>query len=275
MGISVDCRWLDESFSCRKGKVQISVVAYEHPAGIPARFCAGLLPAAALSKQLMNHGAEPIVRLVDPSPIANYCNGWNIIEPQFQSVLGGFLDEHKISYFFDQAEQVTDNTLEILNEVGRELETSDDPEIIGMVERIKESGRKHGGESGANNAIVYMAAHPFSWLDMYHPMVWGRKYKNTGCFVNLMSKPESRFALIRQYLKDQRPDLSSGIGPIDRYMTICNTPCYIPLAGEPLFDDLVSHGYEWCHERYLKMKGVSTNHRRACKDFESLMSYSD
>lgn len=275
MSISINCPWLEESLPCWEGcKVQISIVAYAHPAGIPARFCAGLIPAIDLTRRFAEHGVKSTVRLIDPSPIANYCNGWENSEPRFRGVLGDYLAKHGVSYFFDIAEPVTDETLAILNSVGQELETPSDPTIADMVQRIKESGRKHGGSIGEDNAIVYMAAHPFSWLDLHHPLVWNRRYDSDSvCYINLMSKPESRFTAVRRFLTSRRPDLSSGINPVDRYMTICNTPCYIPLEGEPTFGDLTDHGPEWCLNRYLEIKKVSNNHRRAYKDFESLMSF--
>lgn len=275
MSVSIDCQWLEENLILERDKdVQISIVVLDHCAGMPARFCAGLIPAIALSGQLALYGMKSTVRLIDPSPIANYCNGWKIAKPQFRDVTSVFLTERGVSFFFDKAEEVTDAALEVLDDVGRELESSSDPVITDMVQRIKESGKKHGGESGASNAILYMAAHPFSWLDMYHPLVWNRSYSpDSHYFINLMSKPESRFTVVRKYLRDIRPDLSSGINSADRYMTICNTPCYIPLEGEPTFVDLANQGYEWCHRRYLELKSVSSNHRRALKDFVSLMSF--
>ncbi len=273
--LSIKCQWLEESLFCEDSKdVQVSIVAYEHPAGMPARFCAGLIPVVALSKELALNSVKSTVRLIDPSPIANYCNGWKIGQPRFRDVISKFLADHEINFFFDEAEQMTDGALEVLRAVGSELESSDDPAIIDMVQRIKESGRKHGGESGENNAILYMAAHPFSWLDMYHPLIWRRKYSPGTCnFVNLMSKPESRFTMIRRYLRDKRPDLYSGIDSANHYTTICNNPCYIPLEGEPTFEDLTRRGYEWCHGHYRELRGESGNHRRALKDFELLMSF--
>lgn len=275
MSISVSCLWLKGNLTCEEGKtVQTSVVAYEHPAGIPARFCAGLIPAIALSRQLAVHGVKSTVRLIDPSPIANYCNGWEISEPQHRGILSEFLTDHGVNFFFDEAEQMTESAIGVLKAVGHELESATDPVIADMVIRIRESGRKHGGELGADNAVLYMAAHPFSWLDMYHPLVWSRQYSpDTCCFVNLMSKPEARFTMIRKHLRNRRPDLTSGINPADCYTTICNTPCYIPLEDEPTFVDLIGKGYRWCHDRYWEIKGKSGNHRRALKDFEALMSF--
>lgn len=274
MSIPIENQWISEGLSLENNNdVHISTVAYEHPAGIPARFCAGLIPSIALSKQLAENNIKPTVRLIDPSSIANYCNGWKDSQSGFKDVLSHFLNGYKVDHYFDQAEQITDDAVDILSNVGSELESSDDPEIIDMVQRIRESGRKHGGELGAKNAILYMAAHPFSWLDMYHPSLWSTKHPADTTFLNLMSKPESRFTLVRKYLQGKRPDLSSGINSIDRYMTVCNTPCYIPLDGEPTFVDLMNKGYEWCHKRYQEIKGESGNHNRALKDFRALKTF--
>lgn len=267
--------WIKDNIILSSGKkVQISLVTYEHRDGMPARFCAGLVPAVALSKQLASMGVESVVRLIDPTPIADYCNGWQAKEPVFRDVISGFMRSHDIDYFFDQSESMTEKTIKVLHNISQELESSTDVAILDMVQRIKDSGRKHGGETGAQNSLLYMAAHPFSWTDMYHPLVWKRQYSSDEFqFVNLMSKPESRFTFIRKFLIEQRPDLSSGVNVVDHYMTVCNTPCYILLEDEPTLRDLTALGYNVCHERYKTIKNKSSNHKRALKDFESLLSF--
>ena len=253
--------------------VQISIVTYEHKAGMPARFCAGLLPAIELVRHLESHSVQSVIRLVDPTPIANYCNGWEIKQSQFRDVITQFLQNADVNFFFDEAEQISNDALEILHQLEVELETSTDENMVDVVQRIQESGRRHGGDSGAKNALLYMAAHPFSWLDMYHQAVWKKRYSQGGQFVNLMSKSEERFSVVRKFLQNRRPDLSTNINLIDRYVTVCNTPCYIPLDGEPMFEDLSDHGYNWCYEQYRALKKKSGNHERAHRDFRLLMSF--
>lgn len=267
---------IKETFSLRPDSmVQISIVAYEHQMGMSARFCTGLLPAIELVRQLKLNNVKSIIRLVDPTPIANYCNGWEIKQSQFRDVITQFLQNADVNFFFDEAEQVNSDALKILRELGTELETSTEEKVVNVVQRIRESGRRHGGDSGANNALLYMAAHPFSWLDMYHQAVWKKRYSQDGQFVNLMSKSEERFSVVRKFLQNQRPDLSTNINPTDQYMTVCNTPCYIPLDGEPTFLDLTNYGYDWCYKQYCALKKMSSNHERICKDFRLLMSFLD
>jgi hypothetical protein len=179
----------------------------------------------------------------------------------------------EINYYFDRVQDVTAKSLEILGNVGIELETSSVEAIVNMVRKIRESGRRHGGEAGEKNSVLYMAAHPFSWLNLYHPSLWRTTLAEDISFINLMSKPERRFTLVRDYLKEKREDLSSGICPIDCYMTICNTPCYIPLEGEPTYDDLITHGYQWCLERYESIKKLGDNYPRVLKDFRELNKF--
>ncbi len=272
--IIINSPLIKESLSLRRDSmVQISIVAYEHRAGLPARFCAGLIPAIDLTRLLASSAIKSVIRLVDPTPIANYCNKWVIERPQFRDVVAQFLQNSKVDFFFDEAEQVGDEALHILNELGSDLEASVDEEIVNIVQRIKESGRKHGGDFGASNAILYMAAHPFSWLDMYHPLVWRRKYPQDYQFVNLLSKSEERFSVVRKFLQSRRPDLSSNLNLVGRYMAVCSTPCYIPLDGEPTFAELTSFGYDWCYKRYLEIKKRSSNHERVCRDFRMLMAF--
>lgn len=271
----INSQWIEGAFFPDMGKkIQISVVAYEHSLGIPARFCMGLIPAIDLFKQLKSMGLKSSLRLIDPTPIANYCNGWLVKETQFKNVISKFLNKHNVDFFFDEAEQISNDGLEVLNRVGKELLMATDNIIVDMVQRVRESGRKHGGDLGANNAVLYMAAHPFSWLDMYHPLVWKKQYQNDNYqYVNLMSKPESRFTVIRKFLHERSPDMATSIDSIDLYMTVCNTPCYIPLEDEPTFIDLTLKGNDWCLKRYKEIKGKSGNHRRALKDFELLMIF--
>ena len=275
MNTTINSSWIKEGLVFRpRNVIQISIVAYEYPVGMPARFCAGLIPAIKLSRQLRLKGFESIVRIIDPTPIAYYCNGWQTKQSQFRDVITEFLDDSNINFFFDGAEQVCSGALELLSALGAELESSTDEKVIDIVQRIKESGRRHGGELGANNATLYMAAHPFSWLDMYHPLIWKKSYSAEGFqFVNLMSKSEKRFTVIREFLRKRRPELCTTNNPTDRYMTICDTPCYVPLEGEPMFVDLRNHGYDWCHNNYYELRKKSSNHRRAYKDFEALMSF--
>lgn len=267
--------WIIGKLSLRPGGVvQISIVAYEHSAGMPARFCAGLIPAIELSRQLRRAAFESIVRVLDPTPIANYCNGWQTKQSQFRNTLAKFFYSSSVAFFFDEAEQIRNGTLEVLRALGVELESSTDEKVVDIVQRIKESGRKHGGESGASNATLYMAAHPFSWLDMYHPLVWKKSYPSEGFqFINLMSKSEERFSVVRKFLQRRRPDLCTTNNPIDRYMTICNTPYYISLEEEPTLAELTDYGYDWCYKRYRELKVKSSNHNLALKDFEALMSF--
>ncbi|MDP3785383.1 MAG: hypothetical protein Q8R12_05005 [bacterium] len=255
-------------------KVLISIVAYEYPKGIPARFCAGLIPAIDLSKQLESYGVQSKIRVIDPTSIANYCNGWEAKQSQVRDVAAGFLNDHGVNFFFDEALQVSDGALEILSKLGGELEFAADEKIAEIVQRVKDSGERHGGENGSRNAFLYMAAHPFSWLDMYHPLIWPRAHASEDThFVNLMSKSESRFTEVRKFLQKRRPELCTGIDPIERYMTICNTPCYIRLEDEPAFAELTTRGYNWCRTRYHELRERSSNHRRANRDFESLVSF--
>ncbi len=273
--VSIKCSFIDETLQLQSNKkVQISIVIYEHASGMPARFCAGLIPAIALSRQLEINAITSVIRLIDPTPIANYCNGWKGGKSQFRDVVTKFLNEHNVDFFFDEAEQINSDTLKILGLLGNELETATDKEVVDMIQRIKESGRRHGGEQGVVNSVLYMAAHPFSWLDMYHHLVWKKEYSSENIqFINLMSKPESRFTVVRKFLQERRPDLCTKINSLDQYMTICNTPCYIPLEGEPTFIDLTSNGYDWCYNQYYEMKDISSNHNRTYKDFRSLMFF--
>lgn len=267
--------WVIGNLSLRPGNViHISIVVYEHLVGLPARFCAGLVPAVDVSRQLKQNGFKSVVRVIDPTPIADYCNGWQLRQTQFRDVVTDFFNRNSIAFFFDEAERVDNGATEILMELGGELESAEDEKVADMVRRIKASGRRHGGNSGMENASLYMAAHPFSWLDMHHPLIWKKSYPSAGHqFVNLMSTSEERFAVVRRFLQARRPDLCTDNHPIDRFMAVCNTPCYIPLGGEPMMADLSKHGHNWCCERYRELAIMSSSYARASKDFEVLSAF--
>ncbi|MCX6765106.1 MAG: hypothetical protein NT148_01025 [Candidatus Nealsonbacteria bacterium] len=267
--------WIVGNLSLRPGNaVQISIVAYEHSAGVPARFCAGLIPAIDVSKQLKQNAFESVVRVIDPTPIANYCNGWQPKQSQLKDLIAKFFNDNGVEFFFDEAEPIGNGALEVLGALAAELEYAKDEKVADMVERIRESGKRHGGDLGSDNSTLYMAAHPFSWLDMHHPLIWKKFYPPDGYhFVNLMSTSEERFTVVRKFLQRRRPDLCTNNNPTDRFMTICNTPCYIPLDGEPTLADLINHGHDWCHSRYCEFKAIGNHHARACKDFEALMAF--
>ena len=120
--------------------VQISTVSYEHQMGIPARFCAGLLPAIELTRVLTSHGVKSIIRLVDPTTIAYYCNGWAVKASAVHDINSRFLQNCGIEFFLDEAEPVSVDSLKVLRELGNELENSNDAEIVDIVGGIKESG---------------------------------------------------------------------------------------------------------------------------------------
>ena len=261
---------IEGDFLYREENVTISVVAYQHPQGIPARFCAGLIAAIQLYKAIPQGKAE--LRIIDPSPIATYCNNWEEGR-EAHSILHQFCRAHGIEPFFDRAEDMTPESLSILRQIGEVLLSAQDPNVKEMVARIQSSGRQHGGAEGERNALLYMAAHPFSWLDMYHSSLWRRRHASQGTrYVNLMSRAEMRFTRIREYLRTHEL-FASGITPEDRYMTVCNTPCYIPFPNEPMHEDLTRNGVEACLERYRAMSRLSENHRRARKDMEALVPF--
>lgn len=267
---TIDLSLSKQPFTYLGGTVVISVVAYQHPAGIPARLCAGLLAAIELYHRLPIGVAQ--LRIVDPSPIAAYCNGWSLCN-ETTSILQTFCEQASIHPVFDPAQPPCKESLDILQRVGERLMRTENPAVREMIQRIRESGRIHGGANGEQNALIYMAAHPFSWLDQYHPLIWQRRYPRDGCqYVNMLSQAESRFSLIRDELR-QQPDYPSGLESEDLYMKICNVPCYIPLPQEPTYTEAKRVGWDACLAQYHNLKRLSENHRRATKDMEALIAF--
>ncbi|MBU6323197.1 MAG: hypothetical protein KGI41_04205 [Patescibacteria group bacterium] len=254
-------------------KAVISTVAYEHPDGMPARFAAGLIPAFVLARQLRERGIFTIVRIIDPTRVANYCNGWQMGSDKLDQVVGELaaMLEDRISTT-ESCMPLTGTSIRLLRSLANELEEADGA-VGEMLERLRCSGRRHGGENGARNVALYAAAHPFSWLDLLHDSLWrGRSYEAYQ-HINLMSKPESRFSVMRAYLRDRHPEIASKAPRIDLEMKVCNTPCYLRLDDEPTFDDFMRDGYDTTLETYYALRTRSQNHRRAYNDFKVLSRY--
>ncbi|MBI2888615.1 MAG: hypothetical protein HYY10_01700 [Candidatus Liptonbacteria bacterium] len=259
--------------------VTISVVMYEHREGIPARFFAGLVPALKLAEscELKRHFVTTI-RVIDPTSIVNHCNGWSVHSSRMQEFVRQFLaaryqgERHAPPLFFDEAEPVGEAMLKVFRELGAELESAEG-KVRDAVVRLKESGRRHGGENGEKNAFLYMAAHPFSWLNFYHPAVW-RKRPSPHCqLINLMSKSEEPFSAVRKFLRQKRPDLVAKVQPVDRYMAVCEHPPYIPLDGEPLCEEVFTKGYGSCLEQYRSLAERGRKYKKALRDFEMLTRF--
>jgi len=259
--------------------VTISVVMYEHREGIPARFCAGLVPALKLAESYeLGRHFRTTIRVVDPTSIVNHCNGWSVSSSRTQEFVRQFLaacyqgGRHAPPLFFDEAEPVSEAMLEVFRELGAELESAEG-KVRDAVARIKESGRRHGGEKGEKNALLYMAAHPFSWLNFYHPSVW-RKRPSPHCqLINLMSKSEEPFSAVRKFLREKRPDLTAKAQPVDRYMAICEHSSYIPLDGEPMCEEVFTKGYGACLKQYRSLAERGRKYEKALRDFEILARF--
>lgn len=251
----------------------ISVVAYQHPVGVPARFLAGMVPAIDLARKAAAQGVSATIRVIDPSPIAEHCNGWRVEKPIVWDLIKDFLTQHGVEFSFDRAAPVTDETQALLKRVGAQLQSPDDPAVADMIGRITASGKVHGGQDGERNALLYAAAHPFSWLEFSSPLLWDCK-PVSGChYINLISNAEARYTLIRQYLRRCMPEMHSGIEPADHEMAVCSTPCYMLVGGEPTLEDLNQFGVDACRKRYFGARTADQNHKRAFRDFEVLMQY--
>lgn len=261
--------------TCDASKVHIlSVVCYAYPSHVPARLCAGLVPAVALARALQSHGIRAHIRIIDPSPIASYCNGWDTDQRCAQEAVLTFCTHNAVACTIYRAKSVSTDSLTVMHTLGDSLSMASSAEVASMVERICTSGERHGGSRGRQNALLYMAAHPFSWLDMQNDLFWPERFPSTeyAC-INIVSKAEERYSLIRSYLCNTHPELRSQNRPHDVTMSICGTPSYVPLPEEPTLDDMRTHGHQWCLERYASLRSKSENHRRAHRDFMHFMDY--
>ncbi len=257
--------------------VTINVVTYEHGAGAPARCMAGFLPAIQLYNALSNRGIMTTVRIIAPSKIARHCNGWDLdgndrVVRKATDMLAAANVEH-----FVAAPAGMDLVQPALESVAHLLKNA--PDAIGeCVQKLRASGLRHGGEQGEQNALLYAAAHPYSWQDLYDSRIWPDRPLGGGVRLNVMSRAERRFQPIRHYLAVIQSEQTVSGPSGDFFTELCDTPGYIPLPGEPLIETLEQEGPARCHDIYRNLKtngggAEKETYRRAHRDFRVLMNY--
>lgn len=267
--------WEGSIFVDETKQVVVSVVAYEHARGIPARFFAGIYPAFELARKILDAGGKACVRIVNPLSIACYCNGWSHTNERLTQILAR-LNCCNIQFEQHLSQEVDGQMIDVLSTLACRLEGELGKDHR-LLQSIRQSGYKNGGQAGEANALLYAAAHPFSWLDMCHESVWKMVTNITNThFIHLVSKSEERFAALRATLCTVAPEyLIEGIKVDERFLTVCNVPAYLPLDEEPLFEELGTRGHEECHRIYSRLKKEKgENYRRIIKDFEFAQQFS-
>ena len=271
----------DSAVSLPGNTIQINVVVYGSPLGIPARFFAGLIPAVLLAKKFRSMGKEVILRAFCSIHIATFCNGWqgDLAAVQNRKAINfaeWFFDRHNISFFIDYSCQVSDEMKTILGHL--EAAIKEEPTLQGVVGKLQGSGFRYGGEVGRERSILYAAAHPFGWQDLWHPSVWLKKPDENTAVVNVMSESEKSFSMVRKFLVDRFSEYR--LPRVNDVLTkTCQVPHYILFPGEPTMEDLQRKGIAACVQRYGRMLELASSDsertmvQKLLKDFVSVCEF--
>jgi hypothetical protein len=169
---------------------------------LPARFLSGVLPTFSLSQAMMessNGLIVPQIRIFRPISIFQHTNGISHDVVTGQTSQGNEILQHFQQNFFPEAELLIEEDLKIdqdaltaLNYVRCHVEQHCDRETVAA---IRESGSKHGGIQGEENALLYAAHHPFGWNGLHHQGIFPSLPPDV--VINTLPPSERKFTNVR------------------------------------------------------------------------------
>ncbi len=202
-----------------RGRIQLNVVVYGSPKGIPARFFAGIIPAILLAKKFIAQEKDVCIRVFNPITIASFCNGWQNGEDKERqnkkaiTLAEKFLEKQGIPFFFDPSLPVSDEMMKALQPLEEAIRN--EPTLRGTLKRLETSGLRYGGGIGEKQSALYAVAHPFGWQDLWHQSLWLSKPAMGTTVINIMSEAEKPFSTVRRFLVERY----TGIGNLDSKTT--------------------------------------------------------
>jgi hypothetical protein len=258
---------------------------------MPVRFLSGFISTFELAKTIQE-GTDgeivPRVRIFRPLQMCKFMNG--ITEARAESqiqqgneMLSAFADHYfpDIEFGIEDDQEITPETISVLGTVKGLVEEHCDEELLG---KVKDSGRRRGGEQGERNAMWYVAHHPFGWQDAHHPSVFATPPAETT--VNTLPPSERAYAKIRETVRtvlSGHDRLSLPTTQRELYINMCGTPHYLFVengAGEiqePSMRDVLSiTGGEVLRDMEQRFKSekdkyLKDNLRRVHRDTQRLM----
>lgn len=263
------------------GFVQLNVALYGSPRGIPARFFTGFIPVILLAKEIISGGANVIVRAFNPITITTFCNGWQYETEETQNeraifLAKNFFERQGVPFFIDISSPVTDEMILILNKLEEAIVK--EPDLQDITKRLQTSGLRYGGEVGRKRSLIYAAAHPFGWQDLWHHSLWPQRPNQEVLILNIMSEAEKRFSAVRQFLVSRFRELSLS-EVCDIFTKTCEIPHYILFPGEPSIEVLLTNGAGECAKRYgyllenAKRNSEKETIRGLIKDFNYTLDF--
>lgn len=204
--------------------------------GLPARYLTGFLSTFALADTIhetTKGRAQSKVRIFVPSAISHHANGISheTIATQISEgthMLQQMAENHfeHIELFVEKDQPMSQQALDVLEGIASLAGTIDDKTI----DRIKQNGRRRGGEQGEKEALIYTAHHLLGWKDMEHAAVFAEVAPFT--VINTMPPSEKPYTAMRGALLDRlkqsdfAPFVRQG-QTIDMVMKMSDRPHYL------------------------------------------------
>ncbi|HEX7041668.1 MAG TPA: hypothetical protein VF189_00305 [Patescibacteria group bacterium] len=247
---------------------------------IPARFLAGFIPTFLLAEEIQKEfGIISNIRIFFPKNLANKINkiDWQKINSQMEitkRIVTAFQKKlfPSISIHFSEDGEFNNNTVKMLKTLAGVMKESADPDIL---ESIKTSARRHGGENGENNFDIYIAHHPFGWQEAEEKNIFNERIPDI--VINTLPQSERRFLQLRRSIRNALRN--SGIWKTpkeinDLEMNIAGAHYLLLDTSEPTLKDAFCHSTGEILERLkvLKKQTGNDNFRKAKNDFERLIN---
>lgn len=270
-----------------------SVFGVNKEGQLPARFLSGFLSTFGLAEIIQKETkdrAQAHVRIFIPQNISAAVNEINPSVLEDQVTKGTRLIEEMakihfptIQVFFEKDEPFTRDSLETLRNITDLFINHIDETSL---EKIRESGRKRGGEQGERNALIYSAHHSFGWSDLHNGAIFKQKPPFT--VINTLPPSDKPFTNVRRVIrehivKSEHAHMVCEGKRFDLSIMMCDRAHYLLITDqigtilEPTLDDLfsVSSGeiLDLLRKKTEEAQSpwVKDNLRKARIDFEKLL----
>lgn len=260
---------------------------------LPARFLSGFLSTFGLAEIIQKETKDRVqahVRIFIPQNISAAVNEIDPSVLQDQIAKGTRLIEEMakihfptVQVFFEKDEPFTQSSLETLGNIADLFINGIDEASLG---KIRESGRKRGGEQGEKNALIYSAHHSFGWSDLHSGAIFKQQPPFT--VINTLPPSEKPFTTVRRVIRERIAE-SEHVNMIcegkrfDLSIMMCDRPHYLLITDptgtilEPTVDDLSSTSSGEILDLLRKKSEeeqspwIKENLRKARIDFEKLL----
>ncbi len=260
---------------------------------LPARFLSGFVSTFSLARDIGQlSGGKVEVRIFRPTNISAFVNSIPefVVERQLQQgneILEIFAANFfpDVEFFIEEDEPLTEGAIDLLSRMSQVIGRGSSDE---QQEGLKESGKRIGGEAGANNAFIYAAHHSFGWSDLHHDSIF--RHEPGGSVLNTIPPSDKKFKSLRDIVfassEADVQDLRVGGFHRDLVINMCGTPHYMLLKDkdgcvrEPGFDEVLSVlGSEIISDLQSRFKSehdpqLRENLRKVRQDLEKLMQIS-